>query len=232
MIVHPKIFAPSLLSIAAMLSLNACESSGSLRVASVGPQGQAGPAGPQGEQGATGATGSTGASGGLSLGSAGVLATGGLVGSGGVAGTGLLANTGDPANALPIVSGVLVSAGETVGSLGSTATRLVEVVDASTPGAIPLTGTVAKVLENTGQALVKTGKGESYLVDGLTAAPGDLVNLTVGNAGVLGTSAQSPLIGASVLAANQQTGSLLTVGAASGGQLLTVQPGATGVAAP
>src|SRR3546814_19571220 len=41
-------------------------------------------------------------------------------------------------------------------------------------------------------------------------------------------SGASPLIGASILSPGQQNGSLLTVGVGSGGQLVTLQPGAGG----
>src|SRR3546814_3879460 len=89
-----------------------------------------------------------------------------------------------------------------------------------------LVGTVVGVVKNTGVALVQTGNGQQYLVDGLTAAPGQLVTTTIGKATALGTPGASPLIGASILSPGQQNGSLLTVGVGSGGQLVTLQPGA------
>jgi hypothetical protein len=156
------------------------------------------------------------------------LAVGGLVGPNGVAGTGLLANTGDPNATNPIISGVLVAGGNTLTSVAGHGTILAEIVDSKTPGAIPLVGTVVGVVQATGEALIKTGNGEQYLVDGLTAAPGQLVNLTVGNAHVLGTANQSPLIGASVLSPNQSQGTALTVGVGSQGELLTLNSNSVG----
>jgi hypothetical protein len=121
---------------------------------------------------------------------------------------------------------VLVSTGNAVQSTGGVTTTLADVVDAAVPGSIPITGTVTQVVQATGQALIDAGNGQSYLVDGLTAAPGELVNITVGNAHVIGAeSGQTPLIGTSVLSGTQQTGELLTVGAASNNAVLTVHPG-------
>ncbi len=182
-----------------VVGLSACESNGSTRFASVGsrgPQGEpgapgpAGPAGVPGPAGPAGPTGPAGSSGGsgVGLGSAGALAVGGLVGPGGVAGTGLLANTGDPNSGVPVVSGVIVTAGGAIQSLADQGTILAEIVDAHSPGAISLTGRVIGVVEATGDALVRTGNGEEYLVDGLTAAPGQLVTVTIGNARVLGSA--------------------------------------------
>lgn len=210
------------------VGLAACESNGSTRFSSVGtpgPQGIQGPAGTQGPAGATGPAGPAGpagAGGAPGLGALGVLAVGGLVGPGGVAGTGLLANTGDPNSRLPAVSGVLVAAGGAVSGLAGTGTILADRVDASLPGGIPLAGRVVRVVENTGQALIRTGNGQEYLVDGLTAAPGALVNLTIGNARVLGRQGDSPLIGASVLSPTQARGEALTAGIGSAGQALTL----------
>lgn len=211
-------------------ALGGCESNGSTRFASVGQQGPAGARGPAGSAGATGPQGSVGAQGpagtagssGLGFGQAGALAVGGLVGPQGVAGTGLLANTGDPNKRIPAVSGVLVASGGAVQDLAGKGTILAERVDSALPGSIPLVGRVVKVVGDTGRALVRTGKGEDYLVDGLTAAPGALVNVSVGNARVIGAEGQSPLVGASVLSPAQTVGEALTAGVGSAGQLLTV----------
>ena len=218
----------TLLSATALVAgLSACESTGSTRFSSVGSaglQGAQGPAGPAGPQGPAGANGQSG----TGLGAAGALAVGGLVGPNGVAGTGLLANTGDPNSRIPAVSGVLVATGGVVRTVAGQGTILANVVDSHTPGAIPLAGTVIGVVDATGQALIRTGNGQEYLVDGLTAAPGQLVNLTVGNAQVLGSANQSPLIGASVLSSTQSQGTALTVGVGSAGQLLTLNSDSTG----
>lgn len=222
-----------------VVGLSACESNGTTRISSVGQQGPQGakgdpgakgPAGPQGPVGPVGPVGPGGpaGSGGLGLGSTGALAVGGLIGPNGVAGTGLLANTGDPNSRLPVVSGVLVATGNTLTTVAGQGTILADIVDSHTPGAIPLVGTVVGVVQATGEALIRTGNGQEYLVDGVTAATGQLVNLTVGNAHVLGTPAQTPVIGASVLSPTQSQGSALTVGVASQGQVLTLNNNSTG----
>ncbi len=220
---------------AACFALSACESSGNYRVGSVGSggaTGAAGPAGPAGPAGATGATGAAGPAGpagsGLGLGSAGALAVGGLVGPGGVAGTGLLANTGDPASTNPVIGNVLVKTGGLVNVIADKGLLLASAVDGKVPGNSNLVGTVVGVVKSTGVALVQTGSGQQYLVDGLAAAPGQLITATIGKATAIGSPTASPLIGASILSPGQQNGSLLTVGIGSAGQLVTLQPGAGG----
>jgi hypothetical protein len=227
--------AAALSSAVFLIALSGCESNGSTRFASIGPpgppgaQGPAGPpgaqgpAGPQGPAGSPGAGGPGGPGGLPGAGPLGALAVGGLIGPNGIAGTGLLANTGDPNSSVPVVSGVLVAAGETVRRVsGGPVTILAERVDAALPGAVPIAGRVVEVLANTGQALVRTGNGEDYLVDGLTAAPGALVNLSIGNARVIGGEGQSPLVGVSVLSGTQNQGQGLTVGLGSEGRALTI----------
>jgi hypothetical protein len=206
-----------------LVGLGGCESNGTTRISSVGQNGLQGPAGPQGPQGKPGAAGSGGA-----LGAAGALAVGGLVGPSGVAGTGLLANTGDPNSRLPVVSGVLVATGNTLQGVAGHGTILADLVDSGTPGGIPIVGTVMGVVDATGKTLVRTGNGQEYLVDGLTASTGQLVNLTLGNAQVLGSANQTPLIGASVLSPTQSQGSALTVGVGTQGQVLTLNSNNTG----
>lgn len=221
-----------LILIPACFALAACESSGSYRVGSVGSGGATGTVGPAGAPGPAGATGATGPAGpagsGLGLGSAGALAVGGLVGPGGVAGTGLLANTGDPASTNPVIGGVLVKTGGLVNVIADKGLLLASAVDGKVPGNSNLVGTVVGVVKSTGVALVQTGNGQQYLVDGLAAAPGQLITATIGKATAIGSPTASPLIGASILSPGQQNGSLLTVGVGSAGQLVTLQPGTGG----
>ena len=229
-------FRPAhLILIPACFALAACESSGSYRVGSVGSGGATGAVGPAGAQGPAGPAGATGPAGpagpagsGLALGDAGALAVGGLVGPGGIAGTGLLANTGDPASVNPVIGGVLVKTGGLVNVIADKGLLLASAVDGKVPGNTNLVGTVVGVVKSTGVALVQTGSGQQYLVDGLAAAPGQLVTATIGKATALGSPGASPLIGASILSPGQQNGSLLTVGVGSGGQLVTLQPGTGG----
>lgn len=226
-------FRPAnLILIPACIALAACESSGSTRIGSVGPAGPAGATGPAGPAGATGPAGPAGPAGptgsGLGLGNAGALAVGGLVGPGGIAGTGLLANTGDLDNVNPVIGGVLVKSGSLVNVVADKGLLLANAIDGRLPGSTNLVGTVIGVVKATGVSLVQTGNGQQYLVDGLSAAPGQLITATIGQATALGSAGASPLIGASILSPGQQNGSLLTVGVGSGGQLVTLQPGSGG----
>lgn len=220
--IHPS----HLILIPACLALAACESSGSYRVGSVGSGGATGAAGPAGPTGATGPAGPAGS--GLGLGDAGALAVGGLVGPGGIAGTGLLANTGDPAATNPVIGNVLVKTGGLVNVIADKSLLLASAVDSKVPGDANLVGIVVGVVKNTGVALVQTGNGQQYLVDGLAAAPGQLITATIGEATAIGSPTASPLIGASILSPGQTDGSLLTVGVGSAGQLVTLQPGTGG----
>lgn len=236
------------------LFLSACESSGGYRISSVGLQG------PQGIQGETGATGSAGADGtngsagaggsagadgtagaggssganglnGLPAGTSAV-ATGGLVGSGGVAGTGLLANTGDPSNRSP-ASRVLVAGGTRTSALATRGTPLSERLDGTLTGNSSITGRVVQVMNNTGQALVRTGNGQEYLVDGLAAAPGQLVTVNAQDQRIVGNNGGQPLIAASALAPTASRGDAVTLGAGNQDRAVTVGSSATtSVAAP
>jgi len=142
----------------------------------------------------------------------------GLVGAGGVGGTGVLANTGNPSN--PGVLGtVLVAAGNAVLAVNSQTPGIATVVDAAVPGSVPLVGTVVRVLGDTGKALVDTGQGRIYLVDGVTAALGQGVSLNVLDKPLLPAGA-NPLIGASLASATQNTGSLATLGVDAAGNLV------------
>ena len=215
-----------LIALPVCLALGACESSGSYRVGAVGPAGATGAAGPQGPEGPAGAQGPAGpagpAGGTLGLGDAGALAVGGLVGPGGIAGTGLLANTGDPANVNPVIGGVLVKSGGLVNVVADKTLLLANAVDSKLPGSTNLVGTVVGVVKSTGVALVQTGNGQQYLLDGLAAAPGELVTATIGKATAIGSPGASPLIGASILSPGQTNGSLLAVWDGSNGNLVTL----------
>ncbi len=213
------------------MALAGCESNGSYRVASVGaqgPQGAQGPAGPQGAQGPAGPAGSPGG--------AGVPGAGGVPGlngtpalaSGGLVGPGLLANSGDPANRNPVVSGVLIAAGNTASGLATQGTPLAERIDGALPGNLTITGRVIQTANNAGQALVRAGDGRDYLVDGLTAAPGQLVTLDLQGTRTVGNNGDRPLVAASLFTPNTQQGALLSVGANSGGQPLTLGTPVTG----
>ncbi len=227
------------LSAACAFFATACSSHGTTRVSSLGgagqtgssgTQGPAGPQGPAGTQGPVGAQGSegpAGADGNVNLGAAGALATGGLIGPNGLAGTGLLANTGDPENSPELLSQGLILTGEKAQLAAGAAFYSASLVDGMLPGGTPIAGTVLGVADATGQTLVQTGNGEIYLIDGLTAAPGDLITATIGGATAIGGGEDS-LLGVSLLSGDQQEGSLLTLGVGSDGELVTLDTAVTG----
>ena len=217
------------------LGLAACQSDGDYRVASVGPAGptgEQGPPGAQGEQGEQGEQGPPGPQGeqgepgqNFGLGDAGVIAAGGLVGPNGVAGTGLLANTGDPDSSVPAVSSLLVRTGDSVTTITSGGLQVATLIDDRLAGGTPLTASVVGVVDNIGMTLIEAGSGEQFLVDGLTAAPGTLIDVTLGEAHLIGSPAAEPLLGASILSAQQKQGKLLDVGVLSDNQLVTLRAG-------
>ena len=127
-----------------------------------------------------------------------------------------------------MIGGVLVKTGGLVNVIADKGLLLASAVDGKIPGNTNLVGTVVGVVKSTGVALVQTGNGQQYLVDGLAAAPGQLITATIGKATAIGSPNASPLIGASILSPGQQNGSLLTVGVGSAGQLVTLQPGTGG----
>lgn len=231
---HLKICVSILVGGVVFLPLAGCESSGSNRVANVGPAGLAGPVGPAGQDGADGQDGEDGApgpqgpqgaagpQGTFGLGDAGALAVGGLVGPEGVAGTGLFANTGDPEGGTPVVSSVVTESGEVVNVVAEPGFMLASTVDDATPGATPVAGTVVGVVADTGQLLVATGDGEVYIVDGATAVPGQFVDLFVGGVEPFGSSGGGTPLGVSLLSADQSMGDLLTVGLSSDGSLVAL----------
>lgn len=151
-----------------------------------------------------------------------VLATGGIVGPDGVANTGLLANTGSPQQQSPVISNVLTESGELVNVIASEGVTIVSAVDPGLVGSDTLVGTVLGVAQDTGTALVQTGQGEQYLVDGLLAAPGELITASVGGGTLLGSADATSLVGLSVLSPDQVDGSLATVGVASDGNLINL----------
>lgn len=212
-----------------IFTLPGCESSGSYRVASVGAQGPQGIQGPQGAEGPAGQDGGAGAGG---LDGAAALATGGLVGPGGVGGTGLLANTGDPHKPAPAGSGVLVATGDALSAGAARGAPLAERVDGATPGGNTITGRVIGTANAAGQAMVRAGNGQDYLVDGIAASPGQLVTFDADSHRVVGSAGAQPLIGASAASPSAQRGDLVTVGAGNQDAPVTVGTPATGTQSP
>lgn len=190
---------------AAALTLVACDSSGSYRVASVGSTPPGGGSTADGGSGSGGGTSTDGTGG-----------SGGGSGSGSTAGGGSGSGSGSGQTG----QGLLVTAGNAVMGSASTLNGAAAPVNSAIPASGVVTGTVDRVLNRTGQTLVRLGNGSSVLLDGTGGRVGEVVSLDLGEGKVVGGS--SPLVGLNVLARNPSTGSLASVGAASGGNLVSV----------
>lgn len=198
-----KLFVGSSLA----LSLAACESSGGIRSAGVGSA-SSGAAAPAQDSGAGGASGGGGAS--ADAGSA-----------GGTGATGSGSNGGTQASSGLDRSPVLVTAGNALIDVAARGDTARGPLNENVPNSAPITGTVTQVLAATGQALVRSGDGSSYLVDGLRAAPGAAVTVGVGRGTLVGGPGSNPLLGVNILTPTQTSGSLATLNAGTSGNLLS-----------
>lgn len=185
----------------AALALAACGSSGSYRVASVGSTPSDGSAGDGSGGSSTAGDGGSGSAN-----------TGG-------SGSGSDSGSGQRGQSLLVTAGnaMMGTAGTLDGAPGVSAI----------PASGVVTGTVDRVLTRTGQTLVRLGDGNSVLLNGVGGRVGEAVSLDLGEGKVVGGS--SPLVGLNVLARNPSTGQLATVGAGTGGNLVSVTVPQSGV---
>ena len=170
---------------AAAVSLAACESSGSYRLASVGnvPDDTASVGSSEGD-----GTGSSGASSG----------GGSTASSGGSGGTGSSGSSGS-SSASPLgASNILVTAGNAVIGVAGTTKQLSNGVLLPATGLV--TGTVTKILRKTGQTLVDIGGGNTLILGKAGGAVGDLLRIDLGSHTVIGAPNKSALLGVGVLA--------------------------------
>lgn len=194
------------------LSLAACESAGSYRVASVGsvPDGGTASSG-DGSGSGSGAGGTAGT--GSGSGSAG----GGTGGSGtGGTGTGSGGSTG---SAAPVGGGLLVTAGNAVIGVAGKQSALTNLTLLPTAGKV--SGVVTAVIVKTGQTLVDLGSGKSLILNG-TGKLGEIVKIDLGSRSVIGASAGSSLLGIGVLSSPSASGRLAAVNVANAWPLLAV----------
>jgi hypothetical protein len=154
------------------ISLAACESSGSYRLASVGsvPDGSSG-----GSSGGDGSSGGSSSSGGGTTSSSG----GGSSSSSGGAG--------------PLGGNLIVTAGNAVIGVAGKTNGLPQTL-------APVTGTVSKILYKTGQTLVDIGNGNTLILGKAGGKVGDLLRIDIGSKTVIGAPNGSPLLGVGVLA--------------------------------
>lgn len=208
-----------------MLSLSACSGTTHLAYGGVGTG--AGPGsgssgtgdGSAGDgSGGSGDSGGAGSGGGTGAGSSG--GTGGAGGTGGTGGTGSGATAASAGTVLTQTGPLLVTAGNATLGLANATDSTAAQLAGAVPITAPLSGTVTKVLNDTGQLLVNVGNGRTLLLDGAQGVVGDVLSINVGNQGVVtAAGGKNGLVGLGVAAANQPQGMLATVGVLDPGQV-------------
>jgi hypothetical protein len=199
---------------AVALLLSACESTGSSRFAGVGagnPGSGSGSGGGSGGGTDGGAGGGSGGSGGGTGGGTG--GTGGGTGSGSGSGPGNVVTA-----ALEQVSPVLVTAGNAVLGVSDGQGGLTTPIATALPVAQPVTGTITRILNDTGTVLVDAGEGRTLLLQGAQGVVGDLVTIDVGGRNVTnGLNGTAGAIGVGVLGGTQPVGTVASVGVLNAG---------------
>lgn len=210
----------ALLASSTILTLPACSSNGSTRVASVGQippgagsggngstdGGSGGGTGGAGTDSGTGAGAGTG-SGSGSTGGTGSGGTGTGGGSGNGGGSGTVGSTG---------AGLLVTAGNAVIGIAGQHNAVAETVNHLVPGAQPVTGTVTAILRDTGQTLVDLGQGKSVAVQSAAGIVGEIVQIDLANLKVVSAPDNSSLLGVGVATTQPITGTLASLNLATG----------------
>lgn len=208
MLTHVQYLKFGLIASAAM-AISACESTGSLRLASVGnvPDGTGSSSSSGGDTASSSSGGSSGGAGASSGG-----------GSGG--GTGSSSSSGGQ-GALG-AGNILVTAGNTVIGVAGTTKAVSNGVLLPATGLV--TGTVTRVLRKTGQTLVDIGNGNTLILGKAGGAIGDLLRIDLGSHTVIGAPNRSALLGVGVLSP-AGSGNLVAV---SLGKALDLTTNATG----
>lgn len=203
---HGRLLALSACSTLALL-LSACESSGGLRVASVG-------SGMPGAGSGSGSGSGTDTSGGSTSGGGGTGSSGSGSGGSG-SGTGGTATT---AGLFQQVSPVLTTAGNAVLGVSDGQGNVTTPIATALPVAQPVTGTITRVLNDTGTVLVDAGAGRTLLLQGAQGVVGDLVSIDIGGQTVTnGLDGTTGAIGVGVLGDTQPTGTLASLGVLDAG---------------
>lgn len=204
---HGRLLALSACSSLALL-LSACESSGGLRVAGVGSGAPGAGNGSGGSGSGSGTDTSGGSTGGSGSGSGGS-------GTGSTGGAGATTTT---AGLLQQVSPVLTTAGNAVLGVADGQGNVTTPVATALPVAQPVTGTITRVLNDTGTVLVDAGAGRTLLLQGAQGVVGDLVSIDIGGQTVTnGLNGTTGAIGVGVLGDTQPTGTLASAGVLNAG---------------
>jgi len=205
---------------ALMFALSGCESAGGLRVGGIGTPGSGSTADSGGGSGSGG--GGTTADAGGSGSAGGGAGAGAGAGAGGSAGGGTQAggSTGGTGSGTKqaVAGPALVTAGNAVLGVSNGQGGVLTPVATALPVAQPVTGTITKVLNDTGTVLVDAGQGRTLLVEGARGVAGDVLTINVGDRAVT-----SPLgggqgaIGAGVLGNTQPGGTIASAGVLNAG---------------
>ena len=218
---------------AAMLLLSACESAGGTRFSSIGGGAPGAGSGSGGSGSGSGGTG-TGTDGGAGTGTGGSgtgsgSGSGGTGTGGGTGGTGSTGSGGTLGAALQQVSPVLVTAGNAVLGVSDGQGSVTTPVATAVPLLQPVTGTITRVLNDTGTVLVDAGDGRTLLLQGAQGVVGDLVSIDVGGQNVIqGLDGTTGAIGVGALGTTQPVGTVATVGVLNAGN--TVLASVNGIA--
>lgn len=194
----------TLAACSALMVLSACESSGGTRIATVGA----------GNPGSGSGSGGSGSGGGGAGGGTGTGTDGGS-GSGG---------TGSNGAVLGQLSPVLVTAGNAVLGVSDGQGSVTTPIATAVPLLQPVTGTITRVLNDTGTVLVNAGEGRTLLLQGAQGVVGDLVSIDVGGRTVIeGLNGTTGAIGTGVLGNTQPVGTVASVGVLNAGNAVLAE---------
>ena len=181
------------------LLLSACETSGHSRYASVGTP----PPSPGGGGGSE--DGSGGNPGGGNPGG----------GNGGGSGGG---SSGLVAAAVEQVTPVMVTAGNAVLGVSNGLEGVTTPIATALPVTQPVTGTITRVLQDTGTVLVDAGEGRTLLLQGAQGVVGDIVTIDLGSQSVItGLDGTPGAIGVGALGDAQPLGTVASLGVLNAG---------------
>ncbi|MCW2351513.1 hypothetical protein [Sphingobium sp. B12D2B] len=198
--------------------LSACETSGYSRYANVGSPAPGSGGGSDG--GSNNGGGGTDTGGGNTGGgnTGGGNTGGGNTGGGGSADGGGSTGGGLAGGVVTQVSPVLATAGNAVLGVADGQQGVTTPIAAALPVTQPVTGTITRVLQDTGTVLVDAGEGRTLLLQGAQGVVGDVVSIDVGGRAVTnGLDGTAGAIGVGVLGDTQPTGTLASAGVLNAG---------------
>ncbi|MBB6123979.1 hypothetical protein [Sphingobium subterraneum] len=206
------------------LLLSACETSGSGRIASVGtpPPGSGSGGGTADNESGSGSGGGGGTGTGNGDGASSGGGSGGSGGStgGGTAGGGSGQSGGGgslPAIAQPVTP-VLVAAGNAVLGVADGQGNITTPIATALPVTQPVTGTITRVLTDTGTVLVDAGEGRTLLLEGARGVVGDVVSINLaGQTVITGLDGTTGAIGVGALGNTQPVGTVASLGVLNAG---------------